>query len=102
MVTFFVQNGAAAYDRVFWREVEYRQLRQLHGGFSVSYFTSKLGEPVLVKNLTKKPILNQYLYLRRDHIVQLVVYSTGEAVLFSVVSCDDGFAQSLIPRRGAS
>ena len=89
--TYLVQNVPAAKDKFFWREVEYRKLRQLHAGFSVSYITSKLGEPALVKNVTKQPILNQYLYLRRDHIVQLVVNSSGEAVLFSVLSCDGGF-----------
>jgi hypothetical protein len=89
--TYLFVNVPTVYDTVFWRQSEYGKLRQLHAGYSLSYMTSKLGEPASVKIVTTQPALKQYLYLKRDYIVELLVDSSDEAVLFSVLSCDSKF-----------
>jgi hypothetical protein len=86
--------GPEAYRQLFWRQLEYEQLQQLHAGNSLAYLKEKLGEPAFVKPALAGTTLTQQLFPRRDHLVMAVTNETGEAVLVSVTSCDPDFAPS--------
>lgn len=86
--------GPQAYRELFWRQLAYDQLRQIHPGNSLAYLKEQLGEPAFVKPAWTGTALTQHIFPRRDHLVLAVTNPSGEAVLVSVTSCDPGFAPS--------
>lgn len=86
--------GPQAYRELFWRQLAYDQLRQLHPGNSLAYLKEQLGEPAFVKPARAGTSLTQHIFPRRDHLVLAVTNPAGEAVLVSVTSCATDFAPS--------
>lgn len=83
--------GPQAYNAVFWRSVEYNLLRDIHAGSNKAYIVDNLGPPAFITSLSEDPLLTQEIYLRRDYIVMTVSDSIGEALVYSVLSCDQSF-----------
>lgn len=84
--------GPQAYRELFWRQLEYDLLRQLHPGNSLAYLKQKLGEPAFVKPALAGTSLTQHIFPRRDHLVLAVTNASDEVVLLSVTSCDPSFS----------
>lgn len=89
---FFGQGVPSAWDPVFWRSAEYEKVTRIHAGFELGYVSQTLGAPQMIESAavgTKR--FRQLLYLRREHVVQVVVDDTDRVVLYAVMSCSPEF-----------
>jgi len=95
--------GPQAYQSVFWRDVEYAQLGELHAGNSLDFVIDQLGRPAFVKQLEIGSLtFQQHIFARREHLVMAVTDQADEVVLLSVLSCSPDFAPAFLSPVGTT
>lgn len=82
-----------ATNTIFWREHEYSLLAQIHAGYDIAHARELLGVPTQVKSLEPTEY-REWLYVRRDHFVQIVSDDSGRIILYSTTSCHPAFQPS--------
>ena len=82
--------GPQAYNWLYWRNVEYGRLQNLHAGFGIDRIRQELGQPSIVKSIRGTKFIES-IFLRDEHIVMTVHDDTGSVVIYSVLSCSPEF-----------
>ena len=85
--------------KVRWRNVEYGRIDKLHAGYTLDHFQAQIGPPTQRDALLgysasgKSPAtgFTEYVWVRREHVVQAVADASGQIAMFSVTSCDPAF-----------
>jgi hypothetical protein len=85
---------------VRWRNVQYETLRGIHAGYDVAYVEDLLGVPTLTRGLGVG--LEESVYVRREHFVQVITDDAGRVILYAVTSCDEEFQPTFDGEEGMS
>ena len=83
-----------------WRNVEYETLSSIHAGYDVALVEQRLGVPTQTQGLGGG--MEELIYVRRDHFVQLVTDEAGRVLLYAVTSCDEEFQPTFDGPEGIS
>ncbi|WP_433754656.1 ETEC_3214 domain-containing protein [Nocardia sp. CA-135398] len=91
-ITLILQFTPGVWRNINWRPVEYSILNELHAGYDIEYFESKLGKPTITDMRHQDaPDWRQLTFVRREYFVNVIVSESGRVEAYSVVTCNLSF-----------
>ncbi|MFE5706496.1 DUF2188 domain-containing protein [Rhodococcus koreensis] len=95
-VTLILQFAPGVWRTANWRPVEYSILNDIHAGYNLEYFESKLGNSTLTDSaIPGAPGWRKHTFVRREYFVDVIVNETGRVEAYSVVTCNPNFTPTL-------
>ncbi|UNN04784.1 ETEC_3214 domain-containing protein [Rhodococcus opacus] len=95
-ITLILQFAPGIWHATNWRPVEYSILKDIHAGYNIEYFESKLGNSTLTDRAIPGALgWRKHTFVRREYFVDVIVNETGRVEAYSVVTCNTNFTPTL-------